>query len=81
MPNVAVMSDSYSFFRLGSKFWMKFGGNSLEETALADLRRRVASSFQKNYRVAKSRSWAWYYGIVYGEMELISTRHLFKKTT
>jgi hypothetical protein len=28
---VAVMSDSYSFFRLSTKFWMK--GNSSEETA------------------------------------------------
>jgi hypothetical protein len=49
----------------------------LEETELADL--RFGSLFQKNYRVAKIRRSQILRQIVDGKMELISTRHLFKK--
>jgi hypothetical protein len=41
VAKVSLMSDSYSFFGLASKFCIKFCAKSSEETALVDLRRRV----------------------------------------
>jgi hypothetical protein len=41
VAKVSLMSDSYSFIGLASKFCITFCAKSSEETALVDLRRRV----------------------------------------
>jgi hypothetical protein len=65
---------SNSRFGVTKSLW-----ESRSRSTLADLRGRVIASVQKKLPIPQKVEGVWYYGIVEGEMELISTRHLFIK--